>query len=161
MSFLSKFKKVPDHLPYGTAHRGLTGFIVDKGERYGASYLFGFIKGHYRERAMVKGMPADLVAGAGLLAGSVLLNLFSNGRSGLADHAERVGDAGIQSYLNAMGAAKGASMAGHQVMVLPGAGAKAGLPAGQKQQVVGQVPPVTTGASFLSSAAIKNYANRR
>lgn len=160
MSFLTKFKKVPSHLPTGTARGGVGGFLVDKGERYGAAYAFGFIKGHYRERAMVKGVPLDAAVGASLLAGSVLLNLFTNGRSGLAEHAERIGDAGIQSYLNAMGAAKGASMAGHQVMVLP-AGAKAGLPSGQKQQVVGMVPPVAPGASFLSSAAVRNYANRR
>jgi hypothetical protein len=161
MSFLSKFKKIPHNLPVGTAKHGVGGFLVDKGERYGAAYAFGWVKGHYRERAMVRGLPVDLVAGAGLLAGSVLLNLFSGGRSHLADHAERFGDAGLMSYLNTMGTAKGASMAGRTVMALPGAKAGAGLPGARQQQVVGMVPPVAPGASFLSASQVRSYANRR
>lgn len=160
MSFLSKFKSIPRNLPVGTAKHGVGGFLVDKGERYGAAYAFGWIKGHYRERAMVRGMPVDLVAGAAFLGGSVLLNLFTGGRSHLADHAERFGDAGLMSYLNTMGTAKGASMAGRTVMSLP-AGKSAGLPAGRAQQVVGQVAPVAAGASFLSSSQVRSYANRR
>lgn len=157
MSFLSKFKRVPAHLPTGTAKGGLGGFLVDKGERFGASYGFGWIKGHYREKAMVKGQPIDLVAGAGLLAASVALNLMSNGRSDLAEHLERVGDAGMMSYLNTMGASKGASMAGRQVMAI-GPSKTPGLP---RTTAMGMVPPVDPGAVFLSADKVRNFANRR
>lgn len=155
MSLFSKMKQIPRHLPTGTARgSAVKGFLVDKGERYAASYAFGWIKGHYRERAMFRGQPADLLAGGGALAVSVLLNVASGGRSGMADHLERIGDAGIQSYLNSLGASKGAQMAGRQVMVLP-----AGKTA--KQSVVGALPSVTGNAAYLSPEEVENFSAAR
>jgi hypothetical protein len=162
MSFLSKMKAAPHHLPHGTSHRrGLVGLLVDKGERYGASLAFGYIKGYYRERAQLRGIPIELAAGVAGLAGSALFSLFSSGRSDVAPHFERIGDAGMQGYLNSVATSWGTTKSGRQVMVLDqGAGARAQIPGKVKQSVVGDIPPAMGGA-YLTPDQIANFAARR
>jgi hypothetical protein len=58
-----------------------------------------------------------------------------------------------------MGASKGATLAGRTVMSLP-SGKTAGLPAG-RASVVGMVPPLASGASFLSADRVRDIAARR
>lgn len=149
MKFLSTVKKVPANLPHGTAVRGFKGTLVDKGERFTAAYVFGAIKGYYRERAVFKGYGLDLWVGAGALLGSAVLSAATNGRSGLADHLERVGDQGVASYLNSMGASWGAKKAGRQVAVLT-----PGVPA----SILGAMP---IGAAYLDASEIANFSAKR
>lgn len=160
MSFISKMKSLPAHLPHGTAKRGLMGVAVDKGERYGAAFGYGALKGYLGERFIYKGHGIDLLSGVGLTVASALLNAFSNGRSELADHAERIGDAGIMSALNSLGASYGSNKAGRVVQVLnPGKNASGKLP-GAKQTMLGYIAPAMGGA-YLTADQIANFAAKR
>ena len=151
MNFFGKIATIPRHLPVGTAtKRGLMGFTVDKGERYGAAFGFGAAKGYYGPRFVWRGQGIDLWAGAGLTLASVILNAFSGGRSNLADHAERIGDAGVMSALGSLGASWGLRKAGSTVSLLP-AGRKA---------VLGYIPAAMGGA-YLSAEDIAKFAQRR
>lgn len=159
MKIISRLKAIPRHLPTGTGPRNFTGFLVDKGERYGAAAAFGFAKGYYGERFLFKGHGLDLWLGAGLTLAAAGLQAFSGGRSQLADHVERVGDAGMMSALGSLGAAFGAKKSGRQVAVIsPGQNA---LPASRVSgDVVGAIPPAVGGA-YLSADDIARFASRR
>jgi hypothetical protein len=154
-NFMSKMQSIPNALD----RKGLSGYVVDKGERYAAAAGFGFIKGYYRERAAIKGVPADLLAGAGLTLAAAALEMFGKGRSGLAPHLNAVGDAGMMSYLGSMGAAMGAKRSGRQVYVLNAGAAKpAALPAGMT--AVGALPQAVSGA-YLSADEIARFSASR
>ena len=153
-------KSTLHHLPHGTAGRNLMGVAVDKGERYGAAMAYGYAKGYYHDRFLWRGHGLDLWSGIGFTAGSVLLNVFSGGRSRLADHLERVGDAGIMSALGSIGTTLGARKAGRVVQVLsPGKNAGMGLP-GAKKSILGHIAPAM-GGSYLSPDDIARYAESR
>lgn len=160
-SFMRKMAQVPHNLPHGTAPRGfMKGFVVDKAERYGAAFLYGAAKGYYGERFLWRGHGLDAWTGAGALLASSVLTVFSGGRSKLAPHLERIGDAGVMSALGSVGAAWGLSKAGRSVAVLsPGknAGAGAGLPG--KRAVVGAIPPAARGP-YLSREDMLNFSRR-
>jgi hypothetical protein len=159
MSFFAAMKKIPSHLPHGTEKRSFTGFLIDKGERYGAAAAYGAAKGYYGERFLWKGHGLDLWTGAALTLGSAVLNAMSNGNSKIADHAERIGDAGMMSAIGSLAASWGMNKAGRSVAVLaPGKNAK-GLPAG-KQAVVGEIPAAVGGA-YLTADEIARFAQRR
>ena len=149
MKLLATAKKIPQNLPHGTAPRGFKGFAVDKTERFAAAYAFGAIKGYYREKAVFKGVGADMWVGSGLLLVSAFLDAGSNGHSRAARHLERIGDAGVSSYLNSMGASWGAKKAGRTVAVLPG-----------KSTVLGYISPAVAGA-YLSADEIAHFAAKR
>jgi hypothetical protein len=144
----------------GKLGSGATGYLVDKGERYAGAAAFGFIKGYYREKAMVRGVPVDVLAGLGLTLGALLLNMTSRGMSGLAPHLNAVGDAGIMSYFGSMGASYGARKSGRTVYVLnPGAKVPA-IPPGLT--AVGALPQAVAGAgAFLSPEQIAHYSAQR
>jgi hypothetical protein len=151
--------KVTSNVPHSIERRGFSGYAVDKAERYAAAAGFGFVKGYYRERAAVRGVPADLLAGAGLIGAAMVLEVFSKGRSALAPHLNAVGDAGMMSYLGSMGAAMGAKKSGRQVYVLNAGAAKpAALPAGLT--AVGALPQAVGGA-FLSADQIARFSAAR
>jgi hypothetical protein len=157
MSVLAKIKSVP--LPHGTAKPGLVGVAWDKGERYVASWGFGALKGYYGERFGWRGYAGDLLIGSGALAASVLLRMVSNGNSPAAAHLERVGDAGLQSYLNSMGAHWGMTKAGRSVAMAPPAGG------GKKRtaltgDILGMIPPAM-GGSYLNADDIARYSSVR
>lgn len=148
------------YVPHGAARSpSLKSYAIDKGERYGGALLFGFLKGYYREKAMIKGIPVDALAGGALLIGGAVLAMVSKGRSGLLPHMNALGDAGVSSWLNSIGAAWGAKKSGRQVYVLnKGATAPAALPAGMT--AVGEIPQAAMG-SVLSPADIANYTESR
>lgn len=149
MKLLATAKKTLANPPHGTAQRGFHGFVVDKGERFAAAYAFGAIKGYYRERAMFKGFGADLWVGGGALVASAVLTVLSGGRSGAAPHLERIGDAGVSSYLNSMGISWGAKKAGRTVVLGLG-----------HSTVLGYIPPAVGGA-YLSADEIAHFAAKR
>lgn len=174
MSFMSKVKaggrelargnNLTAHQPAGGLHgRGFTGFVVDKGERAAASLLFGYGKGYYREKFVYKGFGYDLWAGAAATVLGAIFSAASNGNSVAALHLERVGDAGVGSYLNSIGAAMGAKKAGRVVQVLsggkalPGLGARTGV---LGNDVVGMIP-AAMGGTYLSADEIAKYASKR
>ena len=157
-SFMAKVKKIPHELPHGTARSGLKGFIWDKGERYGAAFAFGAAKGYYGDRFVWKNHGLDMWLGAGALAASVVSNAFNVGTK-LAPHLERIGDAGVMSALNSLGAHWGITKAGGSVQ-LSHPSAKAALPGGRPQTMLGHIPPAGVGA-FLTPNDIAKFAARR
>lgn len=132
--------------------RSIGALAVDKAERSAAAFGFGYIKGYYRDRAMVMGQPLDLVAGVGLTALGAVLSMASNGKSALAPHIERVGDAGLASYFNSIGAAMGAKAAGTQVQVVKGLDSHV--------SILGEIPPAVHG-SYLTADEIARYSGIR
>lgn len=159
MSVMQKIKSIARNPPHGTAPHGwLRGFVVDKGERYGAALGFGFLKGYYAEKFIWKGQPGELWIGAGATVFSALLQAFGRGASRLAPHLERVGDAGMQGWLNSMGANWGMKKAGRQVAFLPGsAGAKKRAIAGE---TVGEIPAAMGGA-YLTDEEMARFRGAR
>lgn len=158
MNILAKLKAVPQNLPHGTARRGLIGVAVDKGERYGAAFAFGAAKGYYGEKFIWKGHGLDLWTGLGLQVLGIGANVLSGGRSALAPHLERVGDAGIMSAIDSLATNWGKEKAGRVVAVIsPGKNASR-LPG--KQAVVGAIAPAQAGP-YLSAEELARYANRR
>ena len=159
MKVLAKLKSGP-YLSSRGGHGWMTGngpggFVVDKVERYGASYAFGFLKGYYRDRASWRGIGVDALVGGASLLVATGLNMMSHGHSKLAPHLERIGDSGLQSYLNSIGASNGATAAGRAVMVLDQA-----KPAVRGFDILGMIPQAM-GGSYLRPEDIANFASRR
>ncbi len=156
MNFLNKMKNAVPHV--ADRRPSYMNFAIDKAERYGASLGFGFVKGYYREKAAWKGVPVDALVGGAALVGAVVAEVMSNGRSGLAPHLNAISDAGIQSYLNSIGASLGAKKSGRKVYVLDaGAQAPGQLPPGL-HEVLGASDGV---GAFLSPDEVANYSARR
>lgn len=156
MSLLAKIKGGLSKVDDG---RGLTGMLVEKGERYGSSFAFGFIKGYYREKAMIKGMPVDLLAGAGMTLAACVLEAYSGGRSKIAPHLHAIGDAGMMSYINSVGVSMGTKQSGRKIYLLEkGAAAPAGIK--EAEHILGELPPAV-GGPFLSADEIAKFASPR
>ncbi len=144
------------------------GFVVDKIERWGGTFGFGMVKGYYGKRALINGMiPIDLAVGGVLSALSLGIMIKSGGSpSGMsrsvALHASRIGDAGMQSFLDSMGARFGASLAKKQL----GRGPAGALPGGWEEavagepQVVGALPEATGGA-YLTPEEIARFSDAK
>ena len=163
MSVLDKFKSVAKNETAILATNGsgsgfdgntIKGFAVDKAERYGAAFAYGYAKGYYREKFVWRNVGLDLWSGAALTLLSAGLQAASGGQSALAQHAGRVGDSGVQSYLNSIGASWGAKKAGRQVVVMPAGSA---LPPGAPPAVLGELPQAT-GGSFLTPEEISKFS---
>lgn len=165
MSFLARVKYLPGQVmrgpllpsPMGRAGmdgNGVFGFAVDKGERIGAAFLYGAAKGYYRDSFVWKGYGLDLWTGAAATLASAFLTAYTGGRSRLAPHLNRIGDAGVMSYFNSMGAAWGGKKAGRQVVV-----SQAALPG--QTPVLGVIQPGVDGAAFLSPEEFAQYSNPR
>lgn len=165
-TIMNRIKSIPQHLPYGTAHKGLKGVIVDKGERFAAAAAFGYSKGYYGDRFIWKGHGADLWLGVGALGLATLASMFGGHKAGeYAEHLERVGDAGVMSAIGSLAAAYGLEKAGHTVHVTaaPAGGKK--LPAKTATQgiagdVLGMIPGAKAGP-YLSNDQMMAFANRR
>lgn len=166
MSILTRIKSGLPHLhdhPVTQKHTSSVamsalGFAVEKAERYGAAYGFGYIKGRYRERAMIGGYPVDVVAGAGLTLLSAGLQIASKGSSKLAPHLEAIGDSGVTSYFNSLGAAAGARAGGRTTYVQKyGAPPLKVVPPGLEipPDAVGAIPPAAAGA-YLTPDELAN-----
>lgn len=169
MNFLDRVKQAPSNmLPmrigYGVDGHGVMGFAVDKGERYAAAWAFGAAKGYWREKAVWKGAGMDLWLGGALTLVSAGLQVFSYGRSRVAPHLERLGDAGIMSYLNSVGAAWGNKKAGRIVQVIEGGRTLPSLPVHSgvigEQDAIGAIPPAM-GGSYLTAEEIAAYSEQR
>jgi hypothetical protein len=172
MSVFEKIKSVPYNLPHGTApvnrfdrsheagtvRKSLTGVLVDKGERYGAAWAFGALKGYYADRFMYRGMGYDFWAGIAGLATATLLQTVAGGNSKVALHLERLGDAGLSSYLNSMGAHWGMTKAGRDAKLLPPSGGK--KPPAIRGDILGMIPPAM-GGSYLNADDIARYSSAR
>src|SRR5579871_259834 len=155
MSFLAKLK----YAAPAVHHRyGLSGYLIGKGEKYAGAALFGYLKGYYREKTLVNGVPVDLLAGVALTAGSVLSQAMSGGRSKYACHMDSLGDAGLMSYFNSLGAVYGTKKSGRQVVVGPST-AKA-PPGFNPTTVMGSLPQAVGGA-FLTPDEVAAYSKKR
>lgn len=157
MSFLSKMKHLPRNLMlHGTApQHGVKGVLVDKGERYGAAFAFGYAKGYYGDAFVWKGHGIDMWAGVGSIVAAGVLH--SLGKSRLASHLERVGDAGVMSALGSLGAAMGLKKAGRSVAVLSAGKNRTNL---RGVDILGEIPAAQSG-SYLSADDIARFAQRR
>ena len=164
MSWMTKMKShMKTHVPQIDNRRGgLSGLVIDKGERYAAAAAFGAIKGYYRERAQFSiaghSIPVDAAAGVGLTLIASVLQVWSGGRSKAACHLNAVGDAGVMSWLGSMGAAWGTQKAGRHVYVTD-AGSNPKIPAGMKE-IVGALPQAV-GGTYLNADEIAAYSAQR
>ena len=146
---------IPDTMDHGAHGPTIAGFAVDKGERILAASGFGFVKGYFREKSLVGGvLPVDVLAGTVLTLLSAGLNAASDGKSVLAKHAERIGDAGLMSFFNSLGASWGAQAAHYQVAVLP---STTKLPPGASAMVLGALPQAA-GGTYLTAEEIARYS---
>lgn len=147
MSFLTKVKGIPSHLPTGIAHqRGFKGFLYDKGERAIMATALGVAKGYWYDKLVFRGVGIEAIVGTLGYLGSAVL--------GGNAHLERAGDTGMTAYLYALGASWGhdrSGRAGKQAASLP-----AGAP---KKAVVGEIPP-RSGGAFLTADDMAQYANK-
>ncbi len=143
-------KNVPRHLPHGTARRGISGLLVDKGERYGAAAAFGYAKTYYGQRFIWRGHGADLWLGVGSLLLASIAAAATSGRSGLSDHLERLGDAGVMSAIGSIAASYG----------LEHSGGKAAVHKVKGMDVLGAIAAAKAGP-FLTPEAMANFAHRR
>jgi len=153
-----QLKNTHHYLPHGSApQHNWKGSLIDKSERYGAALAFGVAKGYYGPKFIWKGLPADAWIGATLTLISSAMKAMTNGRSEVALHVERVGDAGVMSAFNSFGAAWGMQKAGRSVAVLaPGKH----FVVGSGQQVIGAIGPAPAGP-YLSDAEIAHFAGPR
>lgn len=144
---------VPDTMDHGLHGPTLAGFVVDKAERAAFAGGFGFIKGYFREKSVLGGMvPTDIAVGAAMTILGAGLNLATEGKSKLAVHCERLGDAGVMSFFNSLGASLGAQAADYQVAVVP---SKAKLPPGSAPMVLGALPAAAGGAYLTAEELVK------
>lgn len=165
MSFMTRMKHATDHMlaarsPSGVNGRNLTGFVVDKAERYGASLGFGYLKGAYQEKMIWWGIGADVWLGGALTLGSVVMQAMSGGNSKVAPHLERVGDAGLQAAIHEYGVKMGMQKSGRVVAVLAEGGAGGKKKIAGYDHVLGMIPPAMGGA-YLSAEEIAHFASKR
>ena len=136
---------------YGLDGHGIGGFVFDKAERHVVfSGGLGLIKGYFRERYIWKGMSGDFWIGGAATALSAFLLAWTGGRSTLAPHLERLGDAGLGAYMNTMATGYGTKLAKRTVKVLQGGRELPGIPSfsGVIGESVGEIPPAQRGASL-------------
>ncbi len=150
----------PRSSPHGTRGVGILGFAVDKSERYAFSLGLGYLKGFYRERFMLKGYGGDLWVGAAATLAGFMTNVVSAGRSPVAPHLERLGDAGMQSFLNGLGITWGAQKAGRDVVSLPPKMKAGAPPRVQGVDVLGMIPPAMGGV-YLTADEVAHFSGRR
>lgn len=147
MSFLTKVKGIPSHLPHGVARQsGYKGFLYDKGERALMAAALGAAKGYWYDKLVFKGIGVEAIVG--------VLGYLGAALAGGNAHLERAGDTGLTTYIYATAASWGhdkSGRAGKQAASLP-AGAK-------KKAVVGEIPP-RSGGAFLDANDMAQYANR-
>lgn len=127
--------------------------VVGVGVYAGAAYGFGYIQNRYRERATVKGVPVDLLAGV-VLTGAAYFNV---GGSGVSPLLRDVGRAGVGAFFHTLGAGKGAEQSGvTRLLINKGdvARAKAALPSAT---VLGEIPRAPHG-DYLSAAELAELA---
>jgi hypothetical protein len=161
MFAMKALKGIPSHAA-GVLDRPhqLSSYLVDKGERYAGAATFGYVKGYYRDKAYIKGLPPDLLAGAILTLGAVIAEAATGGRSKIAPHLNALGDAGMMSWVASKAAAYGVKQSGRTVYVLEaGAKAPSALPPGMRQTTV--LGAQTNTGAWLSDADIMNFRARR
>lgn len=145
---------IPDPMDGGFHGARLVGFLTDKLERAVYAGAFGVAKGFLREKSLVGGVPLDILAGTAMTLAAAGLNLATEGKSAIAKHAERIGDAGVMSFCNSLGASYGAQWANYQVAVVPSA---AKLPPGSAPMVLGALPQAAGGA-YLTAEELAKYS---
>lgn len=160
VKFLTKQSVAPYYVP-GTSEHGLgTGsglvgaarFAFTKAERYGASFAFGAAKGYYGSAFKKRGCGLDLWIGGGLTLLSAILQIFTGGQSRLAPHLERFGDAGVQSYVNSWATGWGIGRSGRPILMAPQI---------KGDDVLGEIPPIGKGASFLTAEEFARASSPR
>ena len=153
----------PQPYRYGVpaVNRGPLGFIVNKGERYVTALGLGLAKGAYREKMLWWGLPSEMLGGLAFTAAAAVLKIVAGARgyeSALAPHAEAIGDTGMTTWLNGVGAVWGHKWKGrHLVSLPPGADTKA-LPPGST--VIAGLPQAKSG-KFLSDEEIARWTSPR
>lgn len=131
--------------------------IVEAGAYGAASYGYGFIQNKYREKASVKGIPADAIAGTGFKIISIAMQCM--GKDGVvASGVDILGNAGIGAFCHTLGAGHGAKSSGVVRLLInerDKAKALAAIPGATVLAGTGQAP---TGA-FLSQDKLRAMAN--
>jgi hypothetical protein len=137
---------------------GLAGDAVTLAEYAGASYLFGYVQNAYPGRARLFGFPADLAAGVGLKALS-LVSTLAGVAKGARSHLDTVGNAGIGAYFHTLGSGHGFKKSGRVRAILP-AGAAAKLQAAVPESTIFGVAARAPQGDLLTSADLARLAQR-
>lgn len=161
-SFLKSMEKGlaglgPQHHQAPITNCGPIGFLVNKGERYGAALALGYAKGAYRERLLWWGQPAELLGGIGLTTVAAILKIVAGARgdeSALAPHVEALGDTAMTTWLNGVGSVWGHKSQGRTIAILPKGADVSRLPTGST--VVSGLPQAKQG-KFLSDEEIARW----
>jgi hypothetical protein len=122
----------------------------------GASYGFGYLQNRYRERASVAGVPADLAAGAGLSAISLIGDLLG-WHGGMMAFTRDVGRAGVGSFMHTLGAGHGGGASGMTRVLVHSkdvAKVRAALP---NATILGEISKAPPGA-LLSTGELLDLA---
>lgn len=144
----------------GSFTHALSRTAVDAAVFGGASFGYGYLMNRYREKAHIKGVPADLAAGIGFTALSFLGDWYGVGGvvGGLSHATKMVGLAGIGAFCHTLGAGRGSQHSGvARVMVKKGdiPKVKAAVPG---STILGEIPKAPHG-DFLSAAQLDRLAN--
>lgn len=134
---------------------GLVVGVVEVAEYAAASYGFGWMQNHFRDRASLFGAPADLIAGGVLTAASLFGGKYLHG--GLHRLVDTVGKAGLGSWFHTMGAGKGAQTSGVKRVLVDAKDVQKVKSVLPKSTVLGEIPKAPHG-DFLSSRDLANLA---
>jgi hypothetical protein len=129
------------------------GFTVDKGERYGASFLLGMARGKTHDSSAV-----DKIAGIGGAVAVLGAVAMQRSLGILAPQIEATADACVADALCSWGARLGSARAQRVVAMVtpkPPTALK-----GWGDYVVGAIPPAKAGP-FLTARQIADFAQRR
>lgn len=141
----------------GVRKGGLVKEAVSVAEGAAASVAFGYVQNKYRDKAEIKGIPADLLVGALTKVVAVAADIYGK-VPGWTPHLHSVGNAGINAYFHTLGSGLGGKAAfpegSKRVMLPPGAA----LPAGAT--VLGVIPAAPVG-DHLSPADINRLASMK
>jgi len=132
------------------------GVLLGTVEYAGASYLFGYAKHRWRDKAHVFGVPVDLLAGLVAKTASVAALLAGKFEEAVP-HLDALGNAGVGAFFHTLGAARGAEASGMRRLLIPASDvqkAKAALP---NATILGEIPKAPPG-DYLSAADLVRMA---
>lgn len=155
MSYLDRFNP----MRRGTHRHTITGEAMHLAVYGGASFGFGYLQQRYRQKASLLGVPADLAAGVGLTA----LSMVAGGARGvvgslLVPLARDVGRAGVGAFFHTWGSGAGAKAGGVARLLIQQsdvAKAKAALPNATILGVSQKAPP----GDWMSARELRALAN--
>lgn len=129
---------------------------IEIGTFAAASYGFGYVQSRYREKAAIKGVPADLATGVALKIIGLGCDILGKGKS-LQPHMNNVANAGIAAYFHTMGSGKGAKASGITRLLVQSGDVDKVKKVLPNATVMGAISPAPHG-DFLSAKDLASLA---